>query len=105
MEHLALGTVVKDPVQVKGGLLHKMYCVRTDKGVYAVKVLNPEIMKRPVALRNTVNSEKIAAAFQSIIPVVPALEINGKQIHELNGTHYMIFDWVAGVQRKTGLGN
>ena len=96
MEHLALGTVVKDPVQVKGGLLHKMYCVRTDKGVYAVKVLNPEIMKRPVALKHTVNSEKIAAAFQSIIPVVAALVINGKQIHELNGAHYMIFDWMEG---------
>jgi len=96
IEYLNLGTVVKEIAQVTGGLLHKMYRVSTDKGEYAVKVLNPEIMKRPVALQNTVNSEKIAAAFQTMIPVVAALEINGKQVHELNGAHYMIFDWMEG---------
>ncbi len=96
IEYLNLGTIVKEIVQVSGGLLHKMYHVHTDKNEYAVKVLNPEIMKRPVALQNTVNSEKIAAAFQALIPVVAALEINGKQIHELDGNHYMIFDWMEG---------
>ena len=96
IEYLNLGTVVKEVVQVTGGLLHRMYRVCTDQGEYAVKVLNPEIMKRPVALRNTVNSERIAAAFQTVIPVVAALEINGKQIHEFDGAHYMIFAWVKG---------
>ena len=96
IEYLNLGTVVKEMVQVTGGLLHKMYRVNTNKGAYAVKVLNAEIMKRPVAFQNTVNSEKIAVAFQTLIPVVAALEINGKQIHELNGVHYMIFDWMEG---------
>ena len=96
IEYLNLGTVAKEIVQVTGGLLHTMYRVCTDKGDYAVKVLNPEIMKRPVALRNTVNSERIAAAFKHLIPVVAALEINGRQIHELDGSHYMVFDWVEG---------
>lgn len=96
IEALGLGSVVDEPVQVTGGLLHKMYRVNTDNGTYAVKVLNPEIMKRPVALQNTVNSEKIALAFQSIISVVSALEFRGKQIHQWNGTYYMIFDWVEG---------
>ena len=96
IEHLELGTILNEPVQVKGGLLHKMYRVNTDKGVYVVKVLNSEIMKRPTALRHTVNSEKIATAFQTMIPVVAALEVGGKQIHELHGTHYMIFNWVEG---------
>lgn len=96
IEYLKFGTVVKEMEQITGGLLHKMYHVSTDKGEYAVKVLNPEIMKRPVALQNTVNSEKIAAAFKSMIPVVAALEINGKQVHELNGAYYMIFDWMEG---------
>ncbi len=96
IEYLNLGTVAKEIVQVTGGLLHTMYRVCTDKGEYAVKVLNPEIMKRPVALRNTVNSERIAAGFKHLIPVVAALEINGKQIHELDGAHYMVFDWVEG---------
>ena len=96
MESLKLGAVINEPVQVTGGLLHKMYRVNTNKGAYAVKVLNAEIMKRPVAFQNTVNSEKIAAEFQPMIPVVAALEIGGKRIHELDGNHYMIFDWVEG---------
>lgn len=96
MESLGLGSSVDDLEQVTGGLLHKMYRVNMDKGPYAVKVLNPEIMKRPVALQNTVNSEKIAAGFQSIIPVVSALEIDGKQIHKADGEYYMVFDWVEG---------
>lgn len=96
MESLGLGSVVSDPTQVTGGLLHKMYRVNSDKGTYAVKVLNPEIMKRPVALQNTVNSEKIATGFRAIIPVVSALEIDEKQIHELGGSYYMVFDWVEG---------
>ena len=91
MESLKLGAVINEPVQVTGGLLHKMYRVNTNKGTYAVKVLNTEIMKRPVALQNTVNSEKIATVFRAIIPVVSALEIDGKQIHEMDGNYYMIF--------------
>lgn len=97
IEYLKLGTVVNEIEQVTGGLLHKMYRVNTNKGAYAVKVLNPEIMKRPTALQHTVNSEKIAASFQTMIPAVAALEINGKQIHELDGVHYMIFEWMEGV--------
>ncbi len=96
IEYLNLGTVVKEVVQVTGGLLHRMYRISTDQGEYAVKVLNPEIMKRPVALRNTMNSERIAVAFQAVLPVVAALEMNGKQIHELDGAHYMIYHWVEG---------
>ncbi len=61
-----------------------------------MKVLNPEIMKRPAALQNTANAEKIAAGFQSIIPVVVTLEIGGKQVHEWNEAYYMIFEWVEG---------
>ena len=53
-------------------------------------------MKRPTALRNTVNSEKIAAAFTGILPVVAAMEVQGKQIHELDGSFYMVFPWMEG---------
>lgn len=96
VQSLGLGELQKEPAEVKGGLLHKMYRVTTSKGVYAVKVLNSEIMKRPTALRNTVNSEKIAAAFTGILPVVAAMEVQGKQIHELDGSFYMVFPWVEG---------
>ena len=77
MPALGLGNVVKDPVSVSGGLLHRMYHVTTSAGEYAVKVLNPNIMQRPHALQNTIYSEKIAKAFEGLIPLIASLEIGG----------------------------
>lgn len=97
MEYLQLGQVLAEPVPVSGGLLHKMYKVTTVKGIYAVKVLNPEIMKRPEALQNTILSEKIARALAGDISLVVAIELEGKQIHEWQGGYYLIFPWLEGV--------
>lgn len=96
MMALGLGEVTGEPCEVKGGLLHKMYKVVTASGVYAVKVLNGEIMKRPEALMNTVNSERIAEAFGGSLPVIGAVKIDGKHVHEIDGTYYMVFRWVEG---------
>lgn len=96
MQFLDLGQVLEEPKEVKGGLLHKMYRVTTSKGIFAVKALNPEIMKRPCALDNTINSEKIAAIFSNSIPAVASCEIQGRQIHEIDGKYYIIFQWVKG---------
>ena len=43
--------------QLTGGLMHKMFKVETDKGIYAIKVLNPEVMSREEAYNNFVISE------------------------------------------------
>lgn len=43
----ALGKIIEEPKLVTGGLMHKMYHVSTDQGEYAIKLLNPDIMKRP----------------------------------------------------------
>lgn len=59
-EKYALGEIQGEAVPVTGGLLHRMYHVVTDRGNYAVKLLNQDIMKRPQALGNMVNSEYIA---------------------------------------------
>ncbi len=53
-EKYGLGTMQKEPLAVKGGLLHRMYRVTTDQGDYAVKLLNPDIMKRPQAMNNMI---------------------------------------------------
>lgn len=93
---LDLGELKNLPKEVKGGLLHKMYCVITSKGKFAVKILNSEIMKRKLALQNTINSEKIASILKNNIPVAAALDIKGEQIHLLDGEYYMVFDWIEG---------
>ena len=54
-----LGSKIMSINKVSGGLLHKMYRVETDKAIYAVKELNPVIMKRADAYSNFVFSEKV----------------------------------------------
>lgn len=84
------------PRPVSGGLLHKMYRVETTSGVYAVKVLNPEIMQRPAALKNTINSEKVAHALKDLVPVVAAKEFESAYVVEHDGDWFMVFDWLEG---------
>ena len=39
-ETLKLGKVIEKPVQITGGLMHKMFKVVTDEGRYIIKLLN-----------------------------------------------------------------
>ena len=96
MPALGLGYVVKAPVSVSGGLLHRMYHVTTFVGEYAIKVLNPNIMQRPHALQNTIYSEKIAKAFEGLIPLIASLEIGGQQIQYMDGEYCLVFPWMDG---------
>ena len=79
-----LGKLINEPTVVTGGLMHKMYHVSTDQGEYAIKVLNPDIMKRPEALANMINSEKVSNSLLNIIPLVAAKTFNGKNILEFD---------------------
>lgn len=95
-----LGEVAVPPEKITGGLLHKMYLINTTKGKYAVKLLNPEIIKRPDAMTNYINSEKIANIVSSNIPALPAKIINGKFVNEINNQFYLVFDWIIGRSLK-----
>lgn len=96
MEYLGLGRLLSPPENVKGGLLHKMDKVCSESGIYALKTLNPEIMKRPEALNNTICSEKIALALKDTVPVVAAIEMNGRQVQSYRGQYYMVYPWREG---------
>lgn len=95
-EAYGLGNVTVEPQSVSGGLLHTMYQVETESGIYAVKVLNPEIMQREEALQNMITSEKISHALGTVVPVVVAKEFDGNHVVEWNGTWFMVFDWLEG---------
>lgn len=83
--------------KLTGGLMHKIYKVETEFGIYAIKILNPEVMKRPTAFNNFVVSEKISNfAKDNKIPVSSAKIYNGNFIIEFEGNYYMIFDFVDG---------
>lgn len=96
IEKLNLGKLLETPIPLTGGLMHRMDQVICEGGTFAVKTLNPHIMKRPEAYRNMVTSEKIAASLKNVVPVVGAMEFGGKQVITVEEKHYMLFPWVEG---------
>ena len=46
--------------KLTGGLMHKMFKVETNKGIYAIKMLNQEVIKRETSYSNFVLSETLA---------------------------------------------
>ena len=92
----ALGKIIEEPKLVTGGLMHKMYHVSTDQGEYAIKLLNPDIMKRPEALTNMIHSELVSNALANVIPLIAAKTFQGKNIIEMDGSFFVVFDWLDG---------
>lgn len=96
---LQLGGLADEPYPLSGGLLHEMYAVHTDDGrKHAVKALNPVIMRRPAAMGNYVNSERIAEVAARRIPALPAKRWQGTAVIEAEGRFYLVFDWVEGIR-------
>lgn len=95
-----LGTV-KNITKLTGGLMHKMFKVETTKGIYAIKILNKEVIARKEAYDNFVISEDIAnLAKDNNINVSCALKINNNYLNELDGAYYMVFDFIEGKTLK-----
>lgn len=102
-ENLQLGKVLETPAQVTGGFMHRMFRLVAENGKYIVKLLNPNIMKRPTAMGNYKIADVIEGILkQNNIPAVYALEFNGRKMQELNGQYYYIFDWYDGKALKGG---
>ena len=94
---LNLGIITKKPVRVSGGLLNRMYKVITSSGVYAIKHLNPEVMKRPNAINNHIFAEKIAnIAKINNVQCISANIYNGKVLQEIDGNYFLIIDRIKG---------
>lgn len=92
-----LGEVLLPVVPVSGGLMHRMYRVNTPGRSYAVKHLNPEIMKRPEAMSNYQRAERLETILEEAgIPIVPALTVNGRKMQETDGECFYIFHWQNG---------
>ena len=102
-EDLQLGKVLENPVQVAGGFMHQMFKVVTEQGSYIIKLLNPNIMKRPTAMDNYKIADDIETILkQNNIPAVYALEFKNRKMQELNGQYYYVFEWYDGKSLKDG---
>ena len=79
-----LGSLEQEPKIVTGGLLHKMYCVETNQGKYAIKVLNSNVMNKPDALEKLEQAERIAYRLknENDISAICVKSVAGKMIFE-----------------------
>ena len=93
-----LGSLEQEPKIVTGGLLHKMYCVETNQGKYAIKVLNSNVMNKPDALEKLEQAERIAYRLknENDISAICVKSMDGKMIFEVNHAYYEIFEWFDG---------
>ena len=97
VDKLNLGNILDEPTRVTGGLLNRMYKVNTSIGIYAIKHLNLEVMKRKDAKDNHIRAEKIAnIAKEKGINCLPAKIIDGITLQELDGNYFLIYDWFDG---------
>ncbi|MBQ4311644.1 MAG: aminoglycoside phosphotransferase family protein [Oscillospiraceae bacterium] len=92
-----LGAVILPISPVSGGFQHKMYKVVTENGSFAVKHLNPDIMKRPDAIGNFRRADALEKVLEDAgIPVVPAIMINGSKLQKYSGEYFYIYPWQKG---------
>lgn len=97
VKKLDLGIIKEEPIRVTGGLLNRMYKVNTTNGIYAIKHLNPEVMKRKDAKENHILAEEIAnIAKESGITCIPAKVFQNSALQEIDGNFFFIFDWFEG---------
>ena len=99
IDYLDLGVIIEEPSKVEGGLLHQMYCVKTSESSYAIKVINPNIIKRPAAYEHYVTSEAFCRkAFKKGLNAVAALEKNNEVIHKINNDYFLVYPWQHGIK-------
>ena len=92
-----LGNLQKEPARVSGGLLNRMYKVQTDRGIFAIKLLNPEVMKRENTKQNHIFAETVSnIAKDNNVSCLPAKIIDGKILQQVDGYYFLIFDWIEG---------
>ena len=101
VSNLNLGKLVEEPSRVSGGLTHKTYKIVTDKNKFIVKLLNPNIMKRPTALGNFERADKFEMIFQdNNIEAIYSLEFKGKKMQLQDGQYFYVYNWYDGKSLK-----
>lgn len=103
VNELDLGEIVEGPIQVSGGLTHRMFKLFTNKGKYIVKLLNPNIMKNSSSFDNCREAEKCEDELKkNNIKAIYYLIFNNKKLQEIDGQYFYIFEWFDGITLKDG---
>lgn len=101
-KELGLGTLLEPPHQLHGGFIHRMYALFTDRGRYAVKLLNPHIMARPTAMENFRRAEALESMLEETdLPILPALSFRGRKMQESGGQFFYLYEYFDGRALKS----
>lgn len=96
-EEIGLGSIERPIKPVFGGFLHRMYQVHAGGNAFAVKHLNPLIMKRADAVSNFAAAEKLESVIEDAgIPIVASLRFGNRKMQEVGGDFFYVFNWHAG---------
>lgn len=95
-EKYGLGRLTEKPIPICGGLLHRMFDVKTESGRYAVKALNPNVTERDGAVENYIFSERAAQRLSETLRVSFANVYGGKQLLQEDGQYYLVYDFIDG---------
>lgn len=92
-----LGRVIEPARPLSGGLMHQMFALTTERGKYAVKLLNPHVMARPEAPGNFRRCEELEARMEEKgLPIVAARRLNGRKMQKAEGQYFYVFDFYEG---------
>lgn len=93
---LNLGSPLSVPSKVLGGLIHHMWRIDTDKGVYAIKQLSKHILLTPQVREQYEITEKIAKEFKRQgMPAITSIEQkNGKSLIDVENDTFIAYPWV-----------
>lgn len=95
-QHFNLG-VFESAKPVSGGLIHKMWQVTTNKGLFAIKELSPLIEFDDKTKNSYEESEASARSFAKVgIPAVSAISLNGRSLFEIDGRFFLCYPWLFG---------
>lgn len=95
-QHFCLG-IFQSAQPVFGGLIHKMWQVKTDRGIFALKELSQAIKFDEKTKNSYEESEAIARSFSKAgIPAVSALSRNGRSLYEIDGRFFLCYPWLHG---------
>lgn len=98
---LNLGKLTEEPTRLYGGLMHKMYRIVTEGGVYAVKHLNPHIMARADTAAKFSAAEELERKLeQTDLPLLPALTIGGRKMQAVADDFFYVFPYFDGKALK-----
>ncbi len=90
-------TILQEPERLRGGYMHKMYALHTTKGNYAIKLLNPFVMRRETAMRNYAAADQLEKVLEEQkIPILPSLCFDGKKMQEIDGQYFYLFEYYDG---------